>query len=509
MLKLRLAHKIAALGMIGVLGAVVLGIVYMRGAWSESAHLAEANRARAVADLGNKTIVELLQSRRAEKDFLLRSDEKYTRHHADLTKSILAHLTTLEEMTGAGDESELSENITAVRKGFETYAKHFGAVAEHRGRLGLDENSGLESALRKSVQSAEAALKELDEPRLTTLVLMMRRHEKDFMLRRDAKYGEEMRKRADEFAAALAASSLSEADKQSIGQKIADYQRDYFAWMAEADAMAAEQKAASDAFSSIEPALDTLEQLVDKIGSEAGAAYEASKAATELAMKSTIVAVVLIAALLSYVIGRGISRPLQNMTAVMRKLASGDMTVEIPGAGRGDEIGDMAGAVLVFRDNMAEAERLRAEQASSEKRAAAERKAEMQKIADQFKNTVGGIVETVSAASSQLESAAGALTQTAETTQQLSGVVAAASEETSVNVQGVAAASEQLSATVSEISRQVQESSTISGQAVTQAVRTNDRVTELSQSADRIGDVIGLINTIAGQTNLLALNATI
>lgn len=206
---------------------------------------------------------------------------------------------------------------------------------------------------------------------------------------------------------------------------------------------------------------------------------------------------------------RRVVGPIKSLQSAMLALAGGDKKSDIPHALRGDEVGDMARAVCVFKNTMIEAEHLRAEQAASEERVQAARKVEMHRLADQFQNSVGGIVEAVSSASSQLESAAGSLTKTAETTQELSGVVATASEQTSVNVQGVAAASEQLSATVSEIGRQVQQSSTIADQAVLQASNTNQRVAQLSQSADRIGDVIGLINTIAGQTNLLALNATI
>jgi methyl-accepting chemotaxis protein len=215
------------------------------------------------------------------------------------------------------------------------------------------------------------------------------------------------------------------------------------------------------------------------------------------------------AVLITFFTRRSIVPPIRNMTEVMGTLSTGDTSVDVPGAGRADEIGDMATAVQVFKDNMIEADRLRAERADAEQRISAQRRSDMHRLADEFQKAVGGIVDTVSSASTQLESAAGSLTETAESTQQMSGVVAAASEQTSVNVQGVAAASEELASTVAEISRQVQTSSMIAGEAVQQADKTNTLVTDLSQSAERIGDVVGLINTIAGQTNLLALNATI
>ena len=217
----------------------------------------------------------------------------------------------------------------------------------------------------------------------------------------------------------------------------------------------------------------------------------------------------LLGALLAWLIGRGISVPIRAISGVLLALANGNKEVDVPYADRSDEVGENARAARIFKDNLLRIEKMEAEQKEADRRAAEQRRAEMRRLADEFQKSVGSIVDTVTSASSQLESAAGSLTKTAETTQHLSGVVAASSEQTSANVQGVAAASEQLASTVAEISRQVQESSSIAGQAVVQASTTNDRVTELSQSADRIGDVVGLINTIAGQTNLLALNATI
>ncbi|MBV6488535.1 MAG: HAMP domain-containing protein [Pseudorhodoplanes sp.] len=206
---------------------------------------------------------------------------------------------------------------------------------------------------------------------------------------------------------------------------------------------------------------------------------------------------------------RAIVNPVQGMNNAMGRLAHGDTSVEIPGIGRSDEIGDMAGAVQVFKDNMIEAERLRAEQAEMEQRAAAQRKADMHRLADEFHAAVGEIINTVSSASTELEAAANSLTKTAENTQHLSTTVAAASEEASTNVQSVASAAEELSSSVHEIARQVQESSNIANDAVRQAERTDTRINELSQAAGRIGDVVNLITAIAQQTNLLALNATI
>ncbi len=219
--------------------------------------------------------------------------------------------------------------------------------------------------------------------------------------------------------------------------------------------------------------------------------------------------ILLISLAVSIFVARGITKPLQCITVTMNALAGGNLDVEVPGIGRHDEVGEMAKAVEIFKSNAVARQGLEAEQKEAEIRAVARRKADMVKLADDFEGAVGEIIETVSSASSQLEASAGTLNATAERAQELATVVAAASGEASTNVQSVASATEEMSSSVNEISRQVQASARMANEAVDQARTTNDRVSELSKAAARIGDVVELINTIAGQTNLLALNATI
>jgi methyl-accepting chemotaxis protein len=205
-----------------------------------------------------------------------------------------------------------------------------------------------------------------------------------------------------------------------------------------------------------------------------------------------------------------IARPIATMTAAMKRLASGHFDVVLPGLDRTDEIGGMAQAVETFKVKAIERARTEAEEKEAETHAAAaRRKADMQKLADTFEAAIANVVNTVSSASTNLEAAASTLTQTAETTQELSGAVAAASEQASVNVQSVASATDELYASIGEISRHVQESNSIAVEAVEQAEATDSRINELSKAAGRIGDVVKLITAVAEQTNLLALNATI
>ncbi len=204
-----------------------------------------------------------------------------------------------------------------------------------------------------------------------------------------------------------------------------------------------------------------------------------------------------------------ISKPIRTMTAAMGRLAANDTTVDIPARGRRDEIGQMAGAVEVFKQTMIETERLRAEQEQLKSEAAAAQKATMDRMADSFEAKVGAMVGQIAAGATELEATAQSMTGTAGHTNQQAAAVAAAAEEASSGVQAVASAAEQLTASIGEISRQVAQSAQMTGRAVSDTQRTDTIVRALADGAQKIGEVVGLITNIAGQTNLLALNATI
>jgi methyl-accepting chemotaxis protein len=205
---------------------------------------------------------------------------------------------------------------------------------------------------------------------------------------------------------------------------------------------------------------------------------------------------------------RDVSRGIASVVKPMQALGAGDLTAVVPHQGERTEIGTMANSLQVFKEALI-AKKAADEAAAIDADAKIERGRRVDSVTRDFESMIGKIVETVSAASTELEASAGTLTATAGRSQQLSTIVAAASEEASTNVQSVASATEEMASSVNEISRQVQESANIANEAVEQARETNQRVGELAKAAARIGDVVELINTIAGQTNLLALNATI
>ncbi len=222
-----------------------------------------------------------------------------------------------------------------------------------------------------------------------------------------------------------------------------------------------------------------------------------------------ILGIAVISGSIAWLIGRSISKPLRQLGARMQALADGKLDGEIPGIGRGDEIGAMAATVQIFKDNAERIRGLEQAEAQTQARAAAERRAAMENIASDFERSVTGIVRSVSTAAAGMQTTAQSMTATASDASARAATVGAASESSSNNVGTVASAAEELSSSVSEISRQVARSSEIASKAVGDAERTNATVGALSTGAEKIGEVVKLIHSIAAQTNLLALNATI
>jgi methyl-accepting chemotaxis protein len=217
----------------------------------------------------------------------------------------------------------------------------------------------------------------------------------------------------------------------------------------------------------------------------------------------------LIAGMTAFALGRGLVRPLGAICGVMDGLAKGDLHVEVPFVDHRNEIGRISRSLAVFKDQLKEADHRRAGQEEETARAVAERKKAMNRIASEFEKSVGGIAAASASAATEMQRSAQSLSAIAKETTRQSTTVAAAAEQTTANVQTVAAAAEELSASGQEISRQLAHSASIAQSAVAQAGRTNAMVEGLLEATQKIGEVMGLIQNIAGQTNLLALNATI
>jgi len=257
--------------------------------------------------------------------------------------------------------------------------------------------------------------------------------------------------------------------------------------------------------------IDSILRLAGTVGTaiDAAVAGAAEEARTDLLVSLAVLTLSLVLGIGgSLLVIRRIVRPLTAMTRAMRQLADGDLAVAIPGTGRRDEIGAMAQAVAVFQEHATARERLEAEQRrdqeTRERRAAA-----LDRLTRGFEAKVSGLVGTLSSAATEMEATAGSMSAAAQQTNQQSFAVAAASEQASTNVQTVAAATEQLTASIREIGNRAAQSQSITTRAVADARRTDETVRLMAGCAQRIGEVVGLIQAISSQTNLLALNATI
>ena len=241
-----------------------------------------------------------------------------------------------------------------------------------------------------------------------------------------------------------------------------------------------------------------------KITQQIGETYSNSR---YLVMAALVFAAMLCIAA-GWLIVSGVSTPIRNMTEAMKSLAKHDLTVEIAGIGRKDEVGQMANAVQVFKGSMIEGDRLKAEQEKAQEAAKA-RSALVGRLTDDFDTKVQGVVQSVASQAGQMQTSAQSMSAAAEEATKQAAAVAAASEQGAANVQTVASAAEELSSSIAEIGRQVSHSSQIATNAVKESAKANEMVQGLLGASQKIGEIVALINDIADQTNLLALNATI
>ncbi len=503
---IQVKKQVSIVSVIAILGFIVIGSVYFISSLKMESYRDDQRKFTEATRLTEEMSYDLLNTRRYEKTFLISLDRKYIDLHAKTSVGLGANF---KKLLTYHDNPETKALIGEVEAGYKLYIKKFATVAKAWMTVGLTPQEGLRGNMRESVLKVEKKLEKFDEPRLTVLMLTMRRHEKNFLMRLDPEYAKRMETSLTEFTKTLAASSIPPEAQREISSLMASYQKDFKTLSGLRLSLVSDTKILSEIFADIKPKLERLvEDAEEDLAKAVAAARENSTFTFQLIIGLTIT-VTVVAAVLGLMIGRGIGNPIISMTDAMGRLAAGELDMEIPAQGWRNEIGKMAAAVQVFKENAVEKKHLEQEQDEVKRRAEEERRQAMSKIASDLEGGVGDVVRSLTAASAQMQSSAESMASTAQQTSSQSTAVASAAEEASTNVQTVASAAEELSSSIGEIGRQVTQSSNIASGAVAEAERTNEMVQGLVVAAGKIGDVVALITDIAEQTNLLALNATI
>lgn len=461
---------------------------------------AEIERVILKADAG------ALMLRRREKDFLIRKDMKYwEKYQEDHAKTIAL----LQRVKDIPDAVPTIGSIDTIITKLEEHKIQFKKVVDLTNELGLNEKEGLQGSLRKAVHTVEEKLKEAKQDDLMVKMLMMRRHEKDFMLRGADKYLTRIETRRSEFDLLLANTSVDAKDQTLITSLMDTYQSEIKSFGSKSISLVPEVKQLSAIYKEMDEPLEVLHEFATDGLEDAKSNALIATETTEQILRITSIVAGLSFLFLGVLIMRSLTRPIRALTDATSNLAAGNMDVEVPAIDNKDEVGSMARALLIFKENQIEAEKQRIEQKESERQLVQQRLNERLAMAKKFEEKVGSIVQAVSSAAGNMKTNAEEMNQSSEKMTKMAGNVENAAELASTNVQTVATATEELSDSISEISQQVTQSSQVASSAVNEAEKTTEQVRGLADAADKIGEVINLISDIAEQTNLLALNATI
>ncbi|WP_407520562.1 methyl-accepting chemotaxis protein [Methylobacterium oryzisoli] len=505
-LRLGLRMQIATLGMGGVL---LLGLIYTGGARTQ-AHF------QAIADAGARlhaaiTAVDrdLVAARQIETDFLLRRQEALIGQREALIARAGERLGEIERALAEVPAEDPLRRIDAVRPGLNLYATRFQNVAAAQRTLGIDPNQGLQGRLREAVHQVEKRLAAVDQPRLSVLMLMMRRHEKDFMLRGEEKYADELRDRAAAFGPALAASPLPDSVKAELADLLRTYEQTFLGYTVGADTLKEEAADLAGIYARLQALIAEIHQAVSAVYERGQSEIALSRAATTERMWWAIGLTMLCAGLLSLWVRQRISSPLTLMAQAMERIAGGDLGASVPRLRRRDELGAIAAALGVFHAKMLENRDLVAEQLATRLRSEAERHGAVLALADRLDAELGGAAADLSAVAARMEEGAATVAGAIGQTRERVVAVAAASGQTSANVRTVSEAADSLTASIGTIAAEVDRAIGTTRRAAGEAERTRATIHDLSDSVHHIGAVVGLIATVADQTNLLALNATI
>ena len=503
--------RLIVLALIPVVGFAAISLAYVSSERAVDAAFASVQQSSRLADASRVFKESLTTMQARAKDFVAQPQATLIARFQDAHEAAIGSLQTIEELSSEADKPALG----ALQARVKNLKTTFAALTTEQDELGLTEFEGIQGGLRdggnlmeRIVNEDMSWLSEADQRRILTPLMLMRRYEVEYRLTRaDAIYSsfrEELANFEKAFGAIVAAAIM----KQQLNDQVKTYTDAFAQWIESSGKIARSIAVISAETRQMLPAAD---EIITSAGHRASAAAEgvsASQAGTKLLIMAIGVAVVGIGLIMNWLIGRGITKPLGKLSGAMERLATGDTSVDIPATDSKDEIGAMARTVLVFRDNAMEREQL----AVTQEKSVRERERRAETIAAMiaaFESTIDASLAKLRGAAERLETASTALNGAADAVTAQSSAAEERVGVASTNVAAAAASAEELAASIGEIAGQAATSTEVATRAVGEAQRTVATMSQLGSAATRIGEVIGLIQAIAGQTNLLALNATI
>ncbi|MBI4275360.1 MAG: HAMP domain-containing protein [Rhizobiales bacterium] len=509
--KLSVRTRIIAIALIPVVGFVANGIAYRGGETEVGDAFATMNKAAEIADASREYKAALANMRIAARDFAARPSDGMIKAFEEAQWRALINIETV--VNSLGDVGRME--IDSLRVRLDSVMSRFGEVVREQQLLGFTEDDGIRGRLQKSGLKVEGIINdnmswvaELDAKRLLISLLSMRRYEADYRINRmlliKKLFFDEYKKFVDTFALINGAPTL----KSELESQVKVYTDTFAEWIASKDRIDPALAIIDIDTRDMMPAADQIVTTARERAVSASAALTTSQARTKNIIILVGCAAVLVGLIFSWTIGRSITRPLSGLATAMKQLAEGDTSARVPATRARDEIGVMARTVLVFRDTFIERERLAATQ--SETSRAREQRSEMiAATIARFEKSVDQVLAKVRDAAERLEKTSGNLNSTADAVSEEARTAESRVNAASSNVTAAAGSVEELAASIAEIATQANKSTGVASRAVSEGRRTAVTMTDLGNAASRIGEVVTLIQAIAGQTNLLALNATI
>ena len=504
--------RLIVLSLIPVVGFAAVAVAYLSSeravesafdSVQQSSRLSEASR-------GFKEALTTMQVR--AKDFVAQPQPGLATRFGEAHESAMTNLNAISELMSEGER----QNIALLNERVGKLKATFAALVADQDDLGLTEFEGVQGRLRESGNAIEqmlmnfdlAGLSQADGQKILVPLMLMRRYEVEYRLTRSEPVHSQFKDELGNLENAFTTIAASPETKQRLTEQVKSYVDAFTDWMASSSKIARSIAVISAETRQMLPAADEIIASANSKTEAAATAVGESQQKTKLWIIGIGIVVVGFGLVLNWFIGRTIAGPLRRLSGAMSKLAAGDSGVDIPSTEAKDEIGAMARTVIVFRDNAIEREQLSVTQQKSVRER--ERRAEtiaatisgFEQTVDQALAKVRGAAQRLETASSALNSAADAVSAQASSAEERVG-------NASMNVASAASSAEELATSIGEIAQQAATSTDVASRAVTEAQRTVETMSQLATAATRIGEVIGLIQAIAGQTNLLALNATI